>query len=235
MIRGALLVLAALAAPAQAQQTESAPPTVRDVRTVPVQTPRHPQRARAERAKGLDIPQAAKDEGHNGSVTFVATVGVDGILIGLALKESSMSSAIDEAAAARARALRYWPATDNDGNKAVGEVNVRMTYARYDSDSPGGGIDTYTCGDLVREYDWFTAANIGRRKLFWPENAYTSLTSVEQLLTGEMPSREDRLAARQKREKMWANLIKRCRKTPDRLMLEEVDQPEAYARLVNSF
>lgn len=34
---------------------------------------------------------------------------------------------------------------------------------------------------------------------------------------------------------MWAKLIKRCRKTPARLMLDEVDQPVDYANLVNSF
>lgn len=87
----------------------------------------------------------------------------------------------------------------------------------------------------MREYDWFTAANAGRRKLFWPENAYTSLTSVGQLLSGQRPSGEQRLAARKEREKMWAKLIKRCRRTPGRLMLDEVDQPVDYASLVNSF
>ena len=87
----------------------------------------------------------------------------------------------------------------------------------------------------MREWDWFTAANAGRRKLFWPHNAYTSLTSIEAMRQGETPSREARLAARKEREDMWAKLIKRCRKTPARLMLDEVDQQAAYANLVNSF
>lgn len=146
-----------------------------------------------------------------------------------------MSPAIDAAVKARAETLRYFPATDKDGNKVQGTVDVSMTYARHDADSPGGGIATYTCGDLVREWDWFTAANAARRKLFWPHNAYTSLTSIEAMRQGTTPSREDRLAARAMREVMWAKLIKRCRKKPSRLMLEEVDQPGAYANLVNSF
>ncbi len=225
------VLLALAAGPLAAQQSVPLPP----VRPVPMLAERNPRPATAGRVGAVDIPQAAKDEGHNGSATYVATVGADGKLIGLALKESSMSPAVDAAVKARAEALRYFAATDKDGIRIQGTVEVRGGYARHDSDSPGGGIETYTCGDLVREYDWFTAANAGRRKLFWPENAYTSLTSVGQLLSGQRPSGEQRLVARKEREKMWAKLIKRCRRTPRRLMLDEVDQPVDYASLVNSF
>lgn len=236
MRRALLSALALLADPAAAQQAAPAPPPAPPEPAVTfLPSARHPEPARAERVKAVDIPQAAKDEGHNGTATYTATVGPDGKLVALVLKESSRSPAIDEAVKARAETLRYFAATDKDGNKVQGTVDVAMEYARHDPNSPGGCIETYTCGDLVREYDWFTAANAGRRKLFWPENAYTSLASVGQLLTGERPSREARMAARMEREKMWARLIKRCRKTPGRLMLEEVDQPADYASLVNSF
>jgi TonB family protein len=197
--------------------------------------PGHPERVRAERVRSVDIPQWAKDEGHNGRATYTATVGPDGNLIALVLKESSMSPAIDEAVRARAEKLYYFAATDKDGNPVEGSVDVMIGYARHDADSQGGGIGDYTCGDLVREWDWFTAANAGRGKLFWPQNAFTSFTSVGQILAGERPSRAERAAMRAEREKMWTKIIKRCRKTPARLMLEEVDQPEAYANLVNSF
>lgn len=233
--RGALAMLAAAAACPLAAQDVAPPPPETVVRPEPMRVERNPRAASAQRVGAIDIPQAAKDEGHNGTATWTATVGPDGKLIGLVLRESSMSPAIDAAVKARAETLRYFAATDKDGNKVQGTVDVRGSYARHDSDSPGGGIENYTCGDLVREWDWFTAANAGRRKLFWPNNAYTSLTSVGQLLAGERPSREARLAARMEREKMWAKLIKRCRKTPARLMLEEVDQPDDYASLVNSF
>ena len=231
---GALSFLVLAASPLAAQQATPVAPAPA-VRAVPMLAERNPRPASAERVKAVDIPQAAKDAGHNGSTTYTATVGADGKLIGLALKESSMSPAIDAAVKARAEALWYFAATDKDGSKVQGTVDVRGGYARHDRDSPGGGIETYTCGDLVREYDWFTAANAGRRKLFWPENAYTSLTSVGQILAGERPRPEDRLAARMQREKMWAKLIKRCRKTPARLMLAKIDEPLDYANLVNSF
>lgn len=196
---------------------------------------RNPRPAQAERLRTVDIPQAAKDEGHNGTAAYTAIVGADGKLMGLTLKQSSMSPAIDEAVKERALKLYYFPATDKDGNTIEGTVLVVASYARHDKDSPGGGIESYTCGDLVREWDWFTAANAGRRKLFWPHNAYTSLASIEGMRSGISPDRKSMLESRQKREKMWAALIKRCRKTPARLMLDEVEEPQAYANLVNSF
>lgn len=235
-MRGWAILALALAGPVAAQQVAPPPPPAPVVRMAPVAPmERHPRPASAERLKTVDIPQAAKDVGHNGSASYTATVGADGQLIALTLKQSSMSPAIDAAVEAKARSLRYTPATDKDGKPSQGTVDVVASYARHDADSPGGGIDTYTCGDLVREYDWFTAANAQRRKLFWPQNAYTSLATIEAMREGATPDARTRLANRQQREAMWAMLVKRCRKTPARLMLKEVDQPQAYASLVNSF
>lgn len=235
MMRRALLLTLALAAPVAAQQAEPAPPRAPVVRAVPMVPPDYPSPPSFDRIRNLDIPQADKVEGHNGSAKFIATVGADGKLISLILAESSMSPAIDAAVKARAETLWYRAGTDKDGNKVQGTVEVRGGYARHDGDSPGGGIATYTCGDLVREWDWFTAANAGRRKLFWPWNAYTSLASIIAMQDGVIQNAEQRLSSRKAREKMWAALIKRCRKTPVKLMLEEVDEPVAYANLVNSF
>lgn len=235
MLRAALALLALVSTPTAAQQAEPAPSPARDVRVVPMQEPRHPQPVRFLRVKSVEISQAAKDEGHIGSATYVATVDADGQLIALTLQQSSMSPAIDAAVEEKARGLRYLPATDKGGNKVEGKVDVFIGYSRYDSESLGGGIETYTCGDLIREYDWFTAANAGRGKLFWPQNAYTSLTMLDRILASERPKPQERLAARTTREKMWAKLIKRCRKATEKLMLTVVDQPEAYLRLINSY
>ena len=238
MKRAALGLLVLAASPIAAQDAVPPPQRAPDIRVVPalrMPPERNPRPARAERVRTVDIPQAAKDEGHNGSASYTATVGADGKLIALTLEGSSMSPAIDEAVKARAQTLHYFPATDKDGNKIEGTVLVVASYARHDKDSPGGGIESYTCGDLVREWDWFTAANAGRRKLFWPHNAYTSLASIEGMRSGISPDRKSMLESRQKREKMWAALIKRCRKAPAKLMLDEVEEPQAYANLVNSF
>lgn len=237
-LRGLVALLALAASPIAAQDAVPPAPRAPDIRVVPalrMPPERNPRPAQAERVRTVDIPQAAKDEGHNGSASYTATVGADGKLIALILEESSMSPAIDEAVKARAQTLHYFPATDKDGKKIEGTVLVVASYARHDKDSPGGGIESYTCGDLVREWDWFTDANAGRRKLFWPHNAYTSLTSIEGMRSRISPDRKSMLESRQKREKMWAALIKRCRKAPAKLMLDEVEEPQAYANLVNSF
>lgn len=234
---GLVLLVALATCPLAAQDAVKVPlpPNRPAVRPAPMMALPNPRPPRAERIKAVDIPQAAKDEGHNGSATYIATVGADGKLIALTLEESSMSPAIDAAVKAQAEKLYYFAATDKNGNKVEGTTEVRGGYARHDKDSPGGGIATYTCGDLVREWDWFTAANAGRRKLFWPHNAYTSLTSIEGMRAGISPDRKSMLESRQKREKMWADLIKRCRKAPAKLMLDEVEEPQAYVRLVNAF
>jgi len=234
MRRGALLLLVLAACPLAAQ--DAAPtPKPPAVRPAPMLAVPNPRPARVMLGPVIDIPQAAKDAGHNGSATYLAAIGPDGTLLALKLIDSSNSPAIDEAVKMAALSLTYLPATDKDGKKVESTTEVRMGYARYDRRSPGGGIATYTCGDLVREWDWFTAANAGRRKLFWPHNAYTSLASIEAMRAGVSPDRQSMLESRQKREKMWAALIKRCRKTPARLMLDEVDEPEAYRRLLESF
>ena len=236
-MRGALLLALAFAAPSAAQQAVPVPVPVPApaARAVPMLPRSHPEPVRFQRAKTVDIPQVAKDEGHNGTATYIARVGADSKLIALDLKESSGSAAIDDAARKRAESLWYLAATDKTGKAVEGTVDIRLSYARHDSDSPGGGIVTYTCGELVREWDWFTAANAGRRKLFWPHNAYTSLASMMAMQDGVTPSAEQRLSSRKARETMWAALIERCRKTPERLMLDEVAEPVAYANLVNSF
>ena len=239
MVRGALLLALAFAAPSAAQMAVPVPVPVPvpapNVRAVPMPPRSHPEPVRFQLAKTADIPQAAKDEGHNGTATYIARVGADSKLIALELKESSGSAAIDDAVRKQAESLWYLAATDKAGNAVEGAVDVRLSYARHDSDSPGGGIETYTCGDLVREWDWFTAANAGRRKLFWPHNAYTSLASMMAMQDGVTQSAEQRLSSRKARETMWAALTTRCREAPEQLMLDEVDQPVAYANLVNSF
>lgn len=245
MMRGALLtVLLALTAPAAAQQAETAPaPEAQradpappsNVTFIPGPPPGASFWAQRERVKTVDIPQWAKDAGHNGSATYKATVGADGKLVSLDLMVSSLSDAIDAAVKARAETLSYAPATDKDGNPTSGPVLVRMSYARYDKDSPGGGIETYTCGDLVREYDWFNAAHDGLLTGFAPRTAFHTLGvrwRMEQRLPLDDASIDADIEAR---IESWPLLLERCREFPDRLLLSEIEYPETYQRLVDSY
>lgn len=241
----ALASLVILAAPLGAQEasapTPSPAPSASNVTVIPAPMPMlvrgHPRRAEVERAETVDIPQWAKDEGHNGTATYFATVAPDGMLSDLTLKTSSNSPAIDAAAESRARQLRYTPATDGSGEKIEGKVEVRLGYARYDADSPGGGLDDYTCADMLREAEWFRANSEGFRKVFWLQNAYLSLPALARLNTGEIPGLQERERQREAQREKWDKLAKRCAKSPDRLFLDIIPGSERdfYRTVVDSF
>ncbi|MGX7925374.1 TonB family protein [Tsuneonella sp. HG094] len=204
------------------------------VRVVPTVARRHPSEATATGRK-VDIPQAAKDAGHNGSVTWQVSVGEDGKAAGYTLIDTSHSPAIDATAREWAERAYYLPALDAQGAKVAGTARVLLSYARWDRRSPGGGLDDYTCADLVREADWFAAANRGERAIFWLENAYTSLPGLRAIERGEPFSRQQREASYARREKEWQKVIGRCRKAPDRPFLEQVDDAQFYRSIVESF
>ena len=239
LIFAVLAGMVTIAAPLSAQDAASPAPAQTDnpVLRIPAPEPMlrrgHPRRAEVQRVKSVDIPQWAKDEGHNGSATYVATVAPDGALTDLTLKKSSNSAAIDAAVGERARALRYTPATNGAGDPVEGKVEVYLGYARYDSDSPGGGFDDYTCADMLREYEWFRANSEGFRRIFWPQNAYTSLPSMAMMTTGETSTWQQREKMREAQGKKWDKLVKRCAKTPDQLFLDTVPKGErAFYRTV---
>lgn len=240
MMRGVAILALACGAPAAAQQASAPPPAERavapNVTIVPAPPPGPSVWARAEKVKRVDIPQWAKDAGHNGYATYIATVDADGKLVALELKVSSRSEAIDAAVRARAETLAYQPATDKDGNPAAGPVIIRMGYARFDATSPGGGIATYTCGDLVREHDWYHVANSGYDLAsFVPEDAYV-LAGVNMLLAQPRKVDDAELDAEvARRRQMWGTLLDRCRKAPEMLMLEEVNHPEAFRQQIEKY
>lgn len=239
MVRAAWLsALLALATSASAQQVDTRPTTSTpssNLTNIPAPPPGASFWAQAEKVRTVDIPQWAKDAGHNGSAAYTATVGADGKLVALNLRVSSRSEAIDAAVKARAETLSYRPATDKDGNPVAGPVNIRMGYARYDKDSPGGGIDTYTCGDLVREYDWFNAANDGLFTGFAPRTAFHTLGARWRIEQGQPLDEASMDADIEARMDMWPMLLEKCRNHPGRLLLGEIEYPETYRRLVDSY
>lgn len=232
--RGALLfALLGLVSPMPSVAQEAA--AERTELVVPALQRSQPFAARVARISDFDIPQDAKDEGHNGSVTWTAEIGADGKLVDLVLKRSSNSAAIDEAGRLKAAGAYYFPATDRDGSKVAGTVDVRLEYARWDKGSPGGGIDTYLCSDLNREAGWFAAANADNAKIFALENFFVSLPSLAAMEEGTIWSRAEREASRKKRGKEWKNLLRACGKRPDALMLDMVKEREFYRMVVQSF
>lgn len=232
--RATLVVLALVASPLAAQQAVPAPQSPLLVVPAPATQSRY-RSPQVERVKTVDIPQWAKDEGHNGLAVLVATIAPDNRLIALELKQSSGSAAIDAAVRERAENLWYRAGTDTDGNPVESRWSIHMEYARWDKDSPGGGLQTYTCTDLVREHDWFMSVEIERPIPFYPMALYLTagpIWRMEQGIDVDIASADAEIEARREQ---WSLLLERCRRNPQRLVLEEVDYPELYARLVDSY
>jgi TonB family protein len=230
-LTGAALLLAAVTA-----QIAPAPPAQATPRPVPMAPASHPERVRGGPRGAIDIPQWAKDAGHNGSATHQVEVGPDGTILSITIKRSSRSEAIDAAALDAAKAAWYIPATDPAGKPTSGMIEVRSEYARWDDESPGGGLDTYRCADLIREYDWFIAAHKATGdRLFWPQNAYVGRLMLAN--QGGIDPRDRAAIARQRAlfEKQWQAIVKQCRKMPDALMLDKVDAAADYRGMVESF
>ena len=236
-------IAAVLGASATAQEVSTQPdsaPAARgtsDDRILLIPAPPGARRvfAQAERVKTVDIPEHAKEQGHNGRATFEATVAADGSLAGLELVSSSKSDAIDAAVRSRAETLVYKAATDRDGRGIEGTVRVSMSYARYDNDSPGGGLDDYSCDNLIREYDWFTSAHNGQGPVFVPQLVYTTLDFWVHVANGEDVSEEtidDELAARRD---MWPQFLDQCRSQPEARVLDVVDHPDIFREQIERY
>lgn len=239
-MRGAAVFAFALAVPAAGQQSAPvvAPPETPaqpNVTVVPAPLSRAAFGAPAERVKTIDIPQWAKDEGHNGRASYIAQLDAEGRLLSVKISRSSGSAAIDDAVRARAQTLAYRPARDGGGNPVAGSAIGGMSYARWDRNSPGGGIDTYTCGDLVREHDWFAEANAGEPFPFAPKAVFYVLVTQARIATGGTIDRGTIDAEIAKRDALWDELLANCRKTQTRLVLDLVDHRDVYRRLMDEY
>ena len=205
-------------------------------RPIPMAPPRHPRHARVFDLGAIDIPQWAKDAGHNGRATYRVMVAANGTVTDIQLKTSSGSPAIDEAALKTIQAAHFIYATDKDGHAVAGETHVYREFARWDDESPGGGLDDYRCADLTREYDWFRKAhNNVSPPIFALENYHVSL---DMLANVEGVDRRDRAAVTKQRDKymkQWLSVVKQCRKAPKVLLLDKVKDPVRFRSLVETF
>lgn len=219
----ALSVLAALAsATASADEKRASMPPA-----IPVLKPQNPLPARIFKPKPIDIPQWAKDEGHNGRATYWVSVTPDGKLDAFQLFESSGSKAIDDAVMAAITSATFLYGTNKDGSASFDQIKVSLGYGRWNKYSLGGGIDDYRCSNLIKEYDWFTKAN-DSKKIFALQNIYVSrdlITNVEHVDPADHKAMDKQLA---KYTKEWMGLVKSCRKAPNALLLEKVKDPETF-------
>lgn len=198
-------------------------------------TREHPRPARFDGLQAIDIPQWAKDAGHNGRAVYRVTAGADGRITAITLHDSSRSAAIDEAALKSIQSAAFRHATDREGNPVAAVLYIFRPFSRWDDGSPGGGLDTYRCADLTREYDWFGKAfhNLGS-PTFALEDFYVRLNVRADKEKG---GRRDPAAVSKqigKSRAQWLGIVKACRKEPDTPLLDKIDDAAGFRALVES-
>lgn len=230
-MRVAFCLMAAAITPISAWAEDKTVPVARMLARTKKQ---YPSPASIFNPKPIDIPQWAKDEGHNGMVTYKVGITPDGKLDAIQLFKSSGSKAIDDAAMAAITSATFLNGTDKDGKPSFDQIEITMEYERWDDESPGGGLDDYRCANLTKEYDWFTKAN-GKDYIFPLQNFYVARDMLDNVDNVDRRDRKATEKQRAKYTKEWTKLVKACRKTPDALLLDKVKDPETFRMWVESF
>lgn len=198
----------------------------------PTANRQHPKRARAVNYDGyVEIPDWAREAGHNGVVTVRALVGPDGKATGVEVVTSSNSSAIDAAAVEEALALRYEPATSGNGEPTVGHFDMQFRYGQ--STTPRGeSYGAYTCKAMISELRWYSAANPETADFFNPQSRYTRLVVWQRRRDQPRMTVKEADESERQRLPMWEALVERCESNPDSLF---VDQMEDRAEFLEEF
>lgn len=204
--------------------------------------PALPQRPRMlETQPPFDIPQWAKDAGHNGISTWRVVVDAAGAVAEAQLVRSSGSEAIDGAARQYIMQATFLPGTGyRDDRRTTAEV--RLGYARWDERSPGGGMRDYRCADLLREVDWFRAnvaqiapAQAERTAVFTLER-YFMLGSMlvfaadnPDLSYAEVGNHVPEF------EQQWSDIVAACRADPASLLRDRMRDPRPLRVMLAGF
>lgn len=172
-------------------------------------------------------PEAEKALGHHGTVTIVATLGVDGKLIDPVIAESSGAPVLDRISLEAARGALFSPARDAAGKPVERRIRIPYDFTRYRSNEPGGGLVRYGCAMFVQDMDWWRATfperEWSKHELYLMLRGLTALRDLTLLGAGDMVKRIGRENAAFDRR--WHKALAECRKAPDK-RLADVIQPE---------
>jgi TonB family protein len=153
-------------------------------------------------------PEAAAQAGQFGDLVLSGIIGPDGKLHEAKITQSSRSAILDAAALAAVPTMLFEPAKDADGKPLSVPANLPFEYLATDFHGPRG-LAHYQCTQFVRDYDWWYRA--------WPadkqDRVYKTLrgfAAVNDLHSGKTSDFASE----------WKDAIERCRKAPDRLMLD---------------
>lgn len=211
-----------------AQPREFIPPSAPSIAPRPMLARVHPRAYDGH----VEIPQWARDEGHNGVVQVVTTVDRDGKPTSVKVLKSSNSEAIDTAALEEAMELPYDPAQTVSGEPISGTVTLRFQFAKYLSDRLFWyDFRSYTCANMLGEMHWYTAANPETVDFFGPKVIYTGLAIRQNRYARPRMTREERERSRREREPMWNGLVEACKASPKSSFTDVMEDRSAFLEI----
>lgn len=163
-------------------------------------------------------PEAAKSAGEFGEVVLSGIIGEDGKFAEPKIRTSSRSALIDAAALASVDAMLFEPARDAAGKALSIPANLPREYSQVAFHGPAG-LAQYRCDQFVRDYDWWYRT--------WPVDQQDR---VFKTLRGFAVVADMRTGKTADFDTEWKSAIESCRKSPSKMMLDQLKPHGALFR-----
>jgi len=163
-------------------------------------------------------PEAAKSAGEFGEVVLSGIIRQDGKFAEPRVKVSSRSALIDAAALASVDAMLFEPAHDADGKALSIPANLPLEFSQVDFHGPAG-LAYYRCDQFVRDYDWWYRT--------WPADQQDR---VFKTLRGFAAVADMRTGKTADFDAEWKSAIESCRRSPSKMMLDQLKPHGALFR-----
>ena len=180
-----------------------------------------------------DLPDALRAQGHHGDVHVRGLLSVDGKLVGTRVSYSSGSPELDAVALGAVNGWTWTPALDADGKPLAVPVQVKVEFAAYRSDEPGGGLVRYGCRQFVLDQDWWTSTHPNGKR--GDQELYTLMLGLNVIASGGFAAGgvESFKARMADFERRWDASITKCRKSPDKRFIDMMQPEGRYAEALS--
>jgi protein TonB len=162
------------------------------------------------------LPAAEKAQGHHGEVTISGIITIQGALTEARVSQSSGVPELDDIALAAARAFRFAPAQDAQGNAIPIIAAIPFKLAAY---AEGDGLaGEYRCEQFLLDLAWWQSVNpdtpVKQHELY---NMMLGFQTIALMNGGNSANAGKGVAFFDKR---WGRAFERCRDKPQALLLQ---------------
>lgn len=176
------------------------------------------------------LPEASRAIGEHGEVHVSAHIGIDGSVSEVKLAQSSRAPTLDRLALDIVAQSVFTPGKDANGNPAAMTITFPLKFDNLRANSRSNGVLSYSCAQFVRDQDWWNATWGDTKE---KDDFYSMMLGLAML------SRKGGIAAPGFSEaiedfrKLFETTIRKCRATPDKLVLD-IFKPygDAFRRMV---